>query len=118
MELYRGDLTALVDKLQREGIKRIWVDGGSTISQFLAAGLVDTMTLCLIPVVLGNGIRLFNVIEKEIPCRLKPELSCECWICGIQKWRCDDRQCRAAAGGGAVSVGSSDVIGCSISRSH
>lgn len=70
MELYRGDLTELVSKLHREGVNHIWVDGGVTISQFLASHMVDTMTLGIIPIILGEGLPLFNVIGKEIPCRL------------------------------------------------
>lgn len=70
MELYRGDLSELVAKLKSSGSRHIWVDGGVTISQFLASELVDTMTLSIIPVLLGDGLPLFNVIGKEIPCRL------------------------------------------------
>jgi dihydrofolate reductase len=70
MELYKGNLAELVEKLYREGIKHIWVDGGSTISQFLDLQLVDEMTLSVIPIVLGSGLPLFHTIGKEIPCRL------------------------------------------------
>lgn len=70
MELYKGDLAELSEKLHKEGIKHIWVDGGSTISQFLSLQLVDEMTLSVIPIVLGAGIPLFHAIGKEIPCRL------------------------------------------------
>jgi dihydrofolate reductase len=70
MELYRGDLEVLAEKLHREGIKHIWIDGGSTISQFLSLQLVDEMTLSIIPIVLGSGIPLFHAMGKEIPCRL------------------------------------------------
>jgi dihydrofolate reductase len=70
MELYRGDLLTLVAKLHREGIKHIWVDGGSTISQFLSLELVDKMTLSIMPIMLGSGIPLFHVIGKEVSCRL------------------------------------------------
>lgn len=70
MELYRGDLRKLVTKLHGEGIKHIWIDGGVTISQFLSLKLVDTMTLSIIPIILGDGIPLFNVVNKEIPCHL------------------------------------------------
>lgn len=70
MELYGGDLTELRIKLQKEGIKHLWVDGGSTISQFLSLQLVDEMTLSVIPIILGSGIPLFHVLSKEIPCRL------------------------------------------------
>ena len=70
MELYKGDLVELAEKLHREGIKHVWVDGGSTISQFLSLQLVDEMTLSVIPIVLGEGIPLFHAMGKEIPCRL------------------------------------------------
>ena len=69
MELYRGDLAELLSKLHKDGIKHIWIDGGNTISQFLSSQMVDTMTLSIIPVILGSGIPLFNVIDKEISCR-------------------------------------------------
>lgn len=69
MELYRGNLDDLLIKLHKDGIKHIWIDGGMTISQFLSSQMVDTMTLSIIPVILGSGIPLFNVINTEIPCR-------------------------------------------------
>lgn len=69
-ELYRGDLIELTAKLYKEGIKHIWVDGGITVSQFLLYQLVDNMTISIVPTILGDGIPLFNVISKEIPCRL------------------------------------------------
>ncbi len=69
MELYRGDLADLLTKLHKDGIQHVWIDGGSTISQFLSSQMVDMMTLSIIPVILGSGIPLFNVIDKEIPCR-------------------------------------------------
>jgi len=68
MELYQGDLAELLTRLHRDGIEHIWIDGGNTISQFLSCQMVDMMTLSIIPVILGSGIPLFNVIEKEIPC--------------------------------------------------
>lgn len=70
MELYRGDLTELAAKLYDEGIKHVWVDGGTTLSQFLSLQMVDAMTLSIIPVILGSGISLFHTINKEISCRL------------------------------------------------
>jgi dihydrofolate reductase len=70
MELYRGDLSELVTRLHQEGVKHIWVDGGVTLSQFLALQLIDTMTLSIIPILLGNGIPLFNLKDSEIACRL------------------------------------------------
>jgi dihydrofolate reductase len=65
-ELASGDIHAVVAKLHADGIKHIYVDGGKTISQFLNAGLVDDMTLTIVPVVLGSGIRLFHDVNRDI----------------------------------------------------
>lgn len=56
------DLTPseLVDRLGREGARRIYVDGGTVIRSFLAAHLIDDMTISVIPTVLGDGIPLFG----------------------------------------------------------
>lgn len=69
-ELFHGDLIPLVSQLHADGIEHIWIDGGVTISQFLEYQMVDSMTLSVIPVILGSGIPLFSVISQEIPCRL------------------------------------------------
>ena len=70
MELYRGDLTLLVSQLYLDGVKHIWIDGGMTISQFLDLEIVDSMTLSVIPVILGSGIPLFNLMGQEHACHL------------------------------------------------
>jgi len=49
-----------VDRLGREGARRIYVDGGAVIRSFLGAGLVDDMTLSVIPTILGDGVPLFG----------------------------------------------------------
>jgi dihydrofolate reductase len=36
------------------------VDGGATVSAFLRAGLLDDLTISVVPVVLGEGIPLFQ----------------------------------------------------------
>jgi len=57
---FSGPPAALVERLAAEGARHLYVDGGSVVSQFLAAGLVDDLTISIIPVVLGDGIRLFQ----------------------------------------------------------
>lgn len=69
-ELFKGDPLQLMEKLQAEGVKHIYVDGGVTISAFLNAGLVDHMIISIIPVVLGSGIPLFSQIQKDQWCKL------------------------------------------------
>lgn len=69
-ELFKGEITALIEKLHAEGTKHIYVDGGATISQFLNIGLVDQLIISIIPVVLGSGIPLFSKINDDRWCRL------------------------------------------------
>jgi dihydrofolate reductase len=47
-------------RLRVEGARKVYVDGGAVLSQFLAADLLDELTVNLVPVVLGGGIRLFQ----------------------------------------------------------
>ena len=56
---------ALLAQLTREGSRRIYVDGANVIQQFLAAGLIDDLTITVVPIVLGGGIRLFAGGEGE-----------------------------------------------------
>jgi dihydrofolate reductase len=44
----------------KKGYKRVYIDGGTTIRQFLAADLIDEMILTRVPILLGQGIPLFG----------------------------------------------------------
>lgn len=59
-EFFAGSVRELADTLAAQGVRRIYVDGGAVIRQFLDAGLLDDLTLSVIPIVLGDGIRLFD----------------------------------------------------------
>lgn len=58
-EFFAGVPRAVVERLAREGARRVYVDGGAVIQQFLSARLIDDLTLSVVPVVLGGGVRLF-----------------------------------------------------------
>jgi dihydrofolate reductase len=64
-EFFDGTPDALVERLGREAAKHVYVDGAAVIQQFLAAGLVDALTLSIVPVVLGDGISLFGKSGAE-----------------------------------------------------
>ncbi|KOR37990.1 hypothetical protein AM228_04205 [Planktothricoides sp. SR001] len=55
-----------IDKIRTESQKDIYVvGGGQIISELLNLGAIDEMILCIIPIVIGSGIRLFPNYPKE-----------------------------------------------------
>jgi dihydrofolate reductase len=57
---YSGSPHELCARLAAEGAEHAYVDGGAVIQQFLSAGLVTDLIVSFIPVLLGEGIRLFG----------------------------------------------------------
>jgi len=68
--LLRGTLTEILDQIHTKGYNRLYIDGGTTIRNFLKEDLIDEMFLTTIPVLLGGGTSLFS----ELPNELKFEL--------------------------------------------
>lgn len=58
---YSGAITDLVERLKSEKGKNIYCDGGAeVINELLKHDLVDELIISVIPVLLGNGTRLFK----------------------------------------------------------
>ena len=58
---YTGNLTDLVNRLKSENGRNIYCDGGAeVINELLQNDLVDEFIISVIPVLLGDGIRLFK----------------------------------------------------------
>lgn len=65
-EVESGDLGELIERLDTQGAKNVWlVGGGELVRSFLAKELIDVMTVSLHPVLLGNGIPLFHGVFKR-----------------------------------------------------
>jgi dihydrofolate reductase len=58
--------TALVAWLTERGATKIYVDGGLTIQSFFAAGLIDDITITVIPILLGSGRTLFGPLQADL----------------------------------------------------
>lgn len=60
-QFYTGDLGTLVRRLKAEPGKAIYCDGGAEIAnELMQADLIDEYIISIIPVLLGDGIRLFK----------------------------------------------------------
>ena len=60
-KFYTGDLTELVRQLKSESGKNIYCDGGAEIiNELLKNDLIDEFIISVVPVLVGNGTRLFK----------------------------------------------------------
>ncbi|MDW7695619.1 dihydrofolate reductase family protein [Flammeovirgaceae bacterium SG7u.111] len=65
-EIYAGDIKELVDKLNAEGGKDVWlVGGGELVTAFLNLDLIDEMIISIAPTIIGEGIPLFPNKPKD-----------------------------------------------------
>ena len=60
----------LLNEMDLRGAKHIYLDGGITIQRFLRAGLVDEMTITIIPILIGEGLPLFGKLDKDVKLEL------------------------------------------------
>jgi dihydrofolate reductase len=63
---YSGNLSELISTLKNKSGKNLYCDGGAqTVNQLLQEKLIDEMVVSVIPVLLGDGIRLFGGYFQE-----------------------------------------------------
>jgi dihydrofolate reductase len=56
----------LASAQEKAGSKDVWIAGGAAVAQqFINRGLVDLIILTLVPVFLGEGIRLFDKVQAR-----------------------------------------------------
>lgn len=71
VEFFSGDLALLVNQRLRPAYKRIWFAGGGLVSgECLRRGLADEVRYSILPVVIGDGIRFFDGLDRDIPLHL------------------------------------------------
>ena len=64
--LVKGTLTEILEPIYEKGYHRLYIDGGTTIRNFLKADLIDEMVITTIPILLGGGSPLFSELPKEL----------------------------------------------------
>ncbi len=64
-----GDPTQIAQDLAATGAKRVYVDGGIAVQQFLRAGQIHHITITRVPVLIGDGIPLFGSLPQDIKLR-------------------------------------------------
>lgn len=63
----REDIVGFTRRLKEQDGKSIWLVGGAAMSRpLIEAGLVDEIILSVHPIVLGDGIALFEKLAKSI----------------------------------------------------
>ena len=63
---YNKDLKELVTTLKDKTGKNIFIDGGAEIvNELVKQNLIDEYIISIIPILLGNGIKLFNDSARE-----------------------------------------------------
>lgn len=85
IQFYTNDPGALILKLKDQSGKNIFVDGGAEIVHLLMQeNLIDQFCISVIPVFLGDGIRLFKDGRPQLPIKL---ISAQAFKSGlVQSW--------------------------------
>jgi dihydrofolate reductase len=63
---HSGSVESLVSMLGQQGFRHVYVDGGLTIQGFLRSGLLDDITVTVVPVLLGAGRPLFGPLPHDL----------------------------------------------------
>jgi dihydrofolate reductase len=70
-KFYTRDLKSLIDRLKSEKGKNIFCDGGAEIvNELLKDDLIDEFIISVIPIIVGNGIKLFQDGRPELKLEL------------------------------------------------
>lgn len=71
VEFYSGDLTRFVNERMRPAFRSIWFVGGGAVSgECLRLGLADEVRYSVLPVLIGDGIRFFENLDRDIALHL------------------------------------------------
>jgi dihydrofolate reductase len=52
-------------ELERQGVRRAYIDGGQLVQSFLREGLIADMVITTVPVLIGAGRPLFGALPED-----------------------------------------------------
>lgn len=85
VKVVQSDILNFVKELQRQPGKNIWLYGGASLTTtFMNLGLVDEFRMAVMPVILGDGNRLFRDIRHRTNLRLIKAESTASGVLGLQ----------------------------------
>lgn len=61
----------LIARLTELGHGRVYVDGGAIIRSFLTLDFVKSMKITIVPILIGDGIRMFGELDRDIDLSLE-----------------------------------------------
>jgi dihydrofolate reductase len=71
VELYAGELSQLFNERLRKAFRSIWVVGGGVVSgECLRLGLADEVRYSILPILIGDGIRFFERLDRDVALHL------------------------------------------------
>src|SRR5678815_2872746 len=71
IEFYSGDLVHLVSGRLRPRFRSIWFAGGGAVSgECLRRGLADEIRYSVLPVLIGDGVRFFEELDRDVALHL------------------------------------------------
>jgi dihydrofolate reductase len=73
-EIITGNIKDVLDSLERKGNRNVYVDGGKVIQECINEKLLDEIIITTISKILGEGIRLFENINRLIELELEYSL--------------------------------------------
>jgi dihydrofolate reductase len=89
---YTGDLKELVSKLKSSTGKNIFCDGGAEIiHELLKDDLIDEFIISIIPILLGDGIKLFKEGRPEVKLELISSKSYETGLLQLRYQRLSNK---------------------------
>jgi dihydrofolate reductase len=71
IEFHSGDLAQIVTERLRSRFRTIWIAGGGMVAaECLRRGLADEVRYSILPVLIGDGIRFFEGLDRDVALHL------------------------------------------------